>query len=171
MFDIDDGTFATFTDDDGYSDHWTDRSYCYRNNRGYTDAEKKKWWKKQVNSTIVPKFICDTDLKYAALKFNLNNKLMVEIANKKTITELERKMIFYSIKRKHSSNKSYCDDIEYTIVNEFPRLFFFSLALEELLMRFNSLGCRQSDFIYVIEKHKNTNKDDVHSDMRKILKL
>lgn len=49
MFDIDDGTRLAFTDDDGYSGHWTDRSY-YRYRSGYTDAEKKKWWKKkQVN--------------------------------------------------------------------------------------------------------------------------
>lgn len=171
MFDIDDGTYATFTDEDEYSNQWTSRSSYYSNIfHKYSDVERKKWWKEQVNSILVPSFINDLDLKYAVLKSDKYNKITISIASKKSITEFERKMLFYSIKREHAY-KLDCDMTKHTIVNAFPRLFHFSLSLEDLLTRFSSLGCSESDFMYIINSYKNISKDEIFNDMKKILKL
>lgn len=170
MVDIDDGTYATFTDEDEYSYQWTNRTYYKRTFHRYSDAERKRWWKEQVNSTLVPTFIHDLDLKYAVLKSDKYSKIAVSIASKKIITEFERKILFYSIKREHACNLDY-GMTNYTIVNAFPRLFHFSLSLEDLLTRFSSLGCSESDFMDIISSYKSISKDEIVNDMKRVLKL
>ena len=59
----------------------------------------------------------------------------------------------------------------YTIVNAFPRLFHFSLSLEDLLTRFSSLGCSESDFMDIISSYKSISKDEIVNDMKRVLKL